>query len=352
MGFVSFEETTSRAPGTGEVPAAGPKDCRLAFIGEAPGKTELAAGKPFAGDAGRVFDHCLHDAGIVRATCYVTNLIKTYVGSGSGSRIEKYYGRRGLTEHGIYWRDVLAEELQDVKADILVPMGGPATSAVCGAQSITSARGYLTHATEQFGGESQAVLPTLHPSSCLYGGNYINKYYIAHDFAKAKRLLNPDGGVAPFDIATTEFPSTLGEVERCVSEMRDAGIFALDIEVANFEISAISLAASRTHAYSILLQDPRLWSPREELQIWQMLADIFEDTTLAKVLQNGIFDIHFIMTHQHVFIRGPIIDTMIGHHIVYPDFLKSLRFLASVYTNVPDWKDMVKFKGGNLKKDS
>lgn len=347
MGFINFTDTAqTNEPGVNEVPPVGPKNARIAFIGEAPGRTEVKYGKPFVGDAGRVFDHCLHEAGIIRAQCYVTNFIKTPIGKG----IETYVGRNGLTQRGIYWRERLADELRTVEADLLVPLGGPAAMAVAGVRSISSSRGYLTYALDDFGGK--ATLPVLHPASCLYGGSYINKYYIAHDFRKALSILGDDSGVKEPHIPAVRFPTTVGEVERMVQEMRDAGIFAFDIEVANFEVSCISFASTSSLAYSVLLCDKELWTDREELQIWTLLASILEDSSLAKVGQNLIFDIHFLLTHQHIYVRGPIVDTMIGHSLVYPDFLKGLRFLASIHTNVPDWKDMVKFKGGNVKKES
>lgn len=344
--FSQFESRPERLPD--QVGSEGPKTARLAFIGEAPAKQEVREGRPFAGDAGRVFDHCLHDAQIIRASSYVTNFIKVQV----GKDIAKFVGKTGkhLTSDGIYWRDSLAEELNDVQADILVTLGGPATLAVTGHSSISKIRGYLTQGTGHFG--ERPVIPTLHPASCLYGGNYINKYYIAHDFRKAARLLLPEGGIMAHDVAAVRFPSTVGEVERMVQEMRDAGIFAFDIEVANYEVSCISFAASKELSYSVLLCQEGMWSEHEELRIWELLESILSDPNLVKVGQNLIFDTHFLISHQNVFVRGPIVDTMIGHHLIYPDFLKGLGFLASIYTNVPDWKDMVKFKGGNIKKES
>jgi len=347
MPFVGFQESSKpNESSRDEVPGEGSLNSRLCFIGEAPAANEIRTGRPFVGDAGRVFEHCLHEAGIFRKQCYVTNFIKTQI----GKNISQYVGRRGLTDKGLYWRDILAEELANVTTDLVVPLGGPATMALTGADSITNARGYLTNATEHF--NYRPVLPSLHPASCLYGGSYINKYYISHDFRKALKVLGDERGVKDHDVAATLFPTTIGEVERMLQEMRAAGIFAFDIEVSNFEVSAISFAASKDVAYSVLLQDQNMWSEIEELQFWRLVADVLEDSGLVKVGQNLIFDIHFLMTHQGIFVRGPIIDTMVGHHIVYPDFLKGLRFLASIYTNVPSWKDMVKFKGGNIKKES
>lgn len=346
MGFIAFDNTVASPHSTNFVGPVGPKDARIALIGEAPAREELKQGKPFVGPAGSVLDHCLHDAKLIRATCYITNFIKEPI----GGDIERYVGKSGLTGLGRDWQQSLADELANVGADILVPLGGPAAMAVAGIHSITASRGYITTALPMFG--ERAVLPTLHPASCLYGGNYINKYYIAHDLRKAARLLKNGGGVSEVTLASVHFPVTLREVDDMVQEMLDAGIFAFDIEVANYEVSCISFACSSHRSYSILLCQDGLWSEDEELQIWNKLNQLFENESVCKVGQNLIFDSHFLMTHQNIYIRGPIVDTMIGHSLIYPDFLKGLGFLASIYLNIPSWKDMVKFKGGNLKKES
>ena len=351
MPFIEFNsEATKREELPGQITSEGnAMDCDFAFIGEAPGRQELRSGKPLQGDTGSVFDHCLHNAGIIRGQQYITTLIKENPGS-----MTKYFNPKtfSLTELGKYWRDVLADELANCNAKILIPMGAAATAALTdGPAKISEKRGYMTYASDDFG--NKPVLPTLGPASCLYGGSYINKYYISHDFQKISRLIDTeDGNVKDFDSTRSIFPTTIHEIELVMQEMRSAGICAVDIEVSNFEISCLSFAASSDTSYSILLQDQGMWTASEELQIWNLIASVLEDESITKIGQNFIFDMHFIMSHQHIFVRGPVIDTMIGHSIAYPDFLKGLGFLGSCYTHRPYWKDMVKFKGGNLKKDN
>src|SRR5688572_23698338 len=53
----------------------GPARARIVFVGEQPGNDEDLAGQPFVGPAGRIFDRALQDAGIDRATTYVTNAV-------------------------------------------------------------------------------------------------------------------------------------------------------------------------------------------------------------------------------------------------------------------------------------
>jgi DNA polymerase len=62
--------------GTQTVFGAGPATATLMFVGEAPGAQEDAAGQPFVGPAGKVFDEAIAQAGIDRASVYVTNAVK------------------------------------------------------------------------------------------------------------------------------------------------------------------------------------------------------------------------------------------------------------------------------------
>jgi len=363
MSFISLNSspsggaTTSRrnrhkhTPSKTVGPQGNPETSRICIIGEAPGRTEVNTGQPFQGEAGRILDMILHNAGIIRAQNYITNYIKEFVPKGS---MKRFMSDRGtMTEAGMYWREELRHELESVKADIIITLGKYSTAALTGNADITKRRGYLTRSLPDFG--SRWVMPTIHPASCLYGGNYINRYYIEHDFKKAIALLNKGLRCDSLDdsIFTNThaiFPTTITEVEEAIEDIISAGIMSFDIEVSNYEVSCFGMACDPLTAYTIPLNVQNLWTPEEELVIWDMLADILESPHIKKVGQNLIFDIHFLMTHQHIFVRGAIYDTMIAHHIIYPDFLKGLDFLASIYTNRRYWKDMVKFK--NPKKDS
>src|SRR5829696_5627820 len=48
----------------------------LAVVGEAPGKQEVEERRPFVGNAGKLLDELLKEAGIGRSKLYVTNVVK------------------------------------------------------------------------------------------------------------------------------------------------------------------------------------------------------------------------------------------------------------------------------------
>lgn len=54
----------------------GSLDARILFIGEAPGKKEAQAGRPFCGASGKMLDKLLAHVGITREEVYITNVVK------------------------------------------------------------------------------------------------------------------------------------------------------------------------------------------------------------------------------------------------------------------------------------
>ena len=54
----------------------GDPDSPVAFVGEAPGAKEDAAGRPFVGSSGKVLNKILEEEGLPRATVFITNTVK------------------------------------------------------------------------------------------------------------------------------------------------------------------------------------------------------------------------------------------------------------------------------------
>jgi uracil-DNA glycosylase family 4 len=58
------------------VPGEGPADARVVVVGEAPGASEDRTGRPFVGNAGRLLDRLLEEAGLDRDAVFITNVVK------------------------------------------------------------------------------------------------------------------------------------------------------------------------------------------------------------------------------------------------------------------------------------
>ena len=138
----------------------GSLNSRLAIVGEAPGKQEVEEGRPFVGNAGKLLDKLLEEAGIDRSKVYVTNVVKVRPTKESGRRTTNRPPRAGEIREGI---EVLREELGLVRPHALILLGStPAKALIKKSFTLKSERGMLF--------DSELGLPALatyHPAYLL-----------------------------------------------------------------------------------------------------------------------------------------------------------------------------------------
>ncbi len=122
------------------VPHTGPLQCKIAAVGEQPGRQEVLRRKPFVGPAGHLLDGCLQDARISRADCYLTNVIKdadlplkSYILAPS-----KKDQPATVTPIGQNYLDILEEELSRCTANVILAIGNIALFALTSRWGITS----------------------------------------------------------------------------------------------------------------------------------------------------------------------------------------------------------------------
>jgi uracil-DNA glycosylase family protein len=149
-----YKNATQLVFGEGR-PSAG-----VALVGEQPGDREDIAGRPFVGPAGRLLDECLHEAGVDRSRCYVTNAVKHFKFQQRGKR--RLHSKPNATEikRCAWW---LAGELDLIQPQLVVALGATALYTLLGrAVSLAKNRGkVLRYRTEP------PVLVTVHPSYLL-----------------------------------------------------------------------------------------------------------------------------------------------------------------------------------------
>jgi uracil-DNA glycosylase family protein len=128
-------------------------------VGEQPGDQEDLAGQPFVGPAGQVLDRALHEAGIDRATVYVTNAVKHFKFEARGKRRIHAKPNGGEITACRFWLD---QERTLVRPAVTVLLGASAAQAVLGRTvTISAMRG---RALELEGG---TAFVTTHPSYLL-----------------------------------------------------------------------------------------------------------------------------------------------------------------------------------------
>jgi DNA polymerase len=166
----------------------GPATARTVFIGEQPGDREDQEGRPFVGPAGRVFDDACRDAGIDRASIYVTNAVKHFKWRPAGKRrLHQRPNAREVRACEMWWK----AELDAVRPDVVVCLGATAAQAVLGPDfRLTKHRGEWQLFNDW------PVLATVHPSAILRAGDARDDLYasLVADLAIVSRRMPRAGG--------------------------------------------------------------------------------------------------------------------------------------------------------------
>lgn len=331
-------DVTSRLAGSGN------KKSKIAIVGDFTDGFDRNGGRPFSGPGGTVLENCLHSAGLIRGECYLTNLIKETNSNPFTFFQKKNNGKFTFTERGLEYVQLLAEELDDCGANIIVAAGDAAFAALCGLGHLSMYRGYVFPSSIL---PDKKVIPIYHPKQAMRG-MYTYRYLIAADLRKVKdeslfpELLRPERELVYNYDSCNDALNWLEYYEK----QEEVGF---DIEVLNYEVSCISMSSSPELACVFPLGSR--WTLDEEIEIWRGIQRVLGNPASTKIIQNAMFDVPFLLTRAGITVRGEIHDTMVGHSILYPELQKGLGFLGSIYCGSQEyWKDSVSFK--NIKEES
>ena len=134
------------------VPGVGEGVSGIMFVGEAPGRSEDLRGRPFVGQAGRILNQALEEAGIARESVYITNVVKCRP---PGNRVPKEDERQACRDH-------LEREIQAINPHIICIMGNTAYGSMLGGSDITHNRGRLIKK------DGRLYYTTIHPAAAIY----------------------------------------------------------------------------------------------------------------------------------------------------------------------------------------
>lgn len=133
------------------VPGEGPIDAHVMLVGEAPGKTEDETGRPFVGSSGKLLTDLLNKIGLPRGRVFVTSILKS-------RPPENRTPRKDEIEACILYLD---RQIEIIQPDIIVLLGGVATSSLIGPWKISDAHGSFYEA------DGNTYFITYHPAAAL-----------------------------------------------------------------------------------------------------------------------------------------------------------------------------------------
>lgn len=366
--------------------SSGPVPCKVAFVGEAFGKSEDLLKRPLVGKTGIEFLSMLRDVDWPGLTppryhnlhamseldmmhywsaqnIFITNTFtlrpennKIIALCGSKKDVGGKAYTRGPIAFGKYLYpeyfselDRLKSELLRVKPNLVVALGAISSWALLGNNTISSVRGSVAESTLVPG---LKVLPTFHPANIFR--QWANRPILLADLIKAKKELEfPEIRRPERKILVN--PS-LEDIRNFYAKvlLNPTSIMALDIETSCKTITCISFSIDPKFALVIPFHEPtrqsgNYWGTRqEEIEAWKLVGLLLA-TSNPKLGQNLLYDLQYL-TRMGFSINNVLHDTMLLHHALYPEMEKGLGFLGSLYTSEAAWKLMRKRRGQDVVK--
>lgn len=335
-----------------QVHAVGPTSARVMIVGEAPGEQEVAKGEPFVGASGMELSRMLHEAGILRSACFITNVCRERpAGNDVGAFIPSR--KKDITADHVQVRDrmclpvvregldLLKREIELVRPNVIIALGNVSLWALTGKWGITDWRGSLLLTEDLWDSTGKPlrvkVIPTYHPAAILRQWSW--RATAVGDLKRVRRESESPEFRAP-QYRFTVRPTFQEAVERLADLRRraDGGSLKLsvDLETRAGHIACIGLAWSKSDALCIPLMkvsgggDSSYWDLEDETALVYNIYRLLTHPNVLTIGQNFLYDAQYIHRHWH-FLPRAVRDTMIAHHSCFSNLPKGLDFLSSMY---------------------
>jgi len=355
-----------------QIKPVGPRDAKIMIVGEAPGQNEVYRGEPFVGASGQELDKMLHEAGILRSECFITNVCPWQP---PRNDIKKFF-----LKHTAYARipgpeieegmKLLSQQIDEVKPNIIIALGDTALWALTGETGITNWRGSTLESDQNLNPDNYKVLPTFHPAAVLRKWDW--RFITVHDLKRAKKesefpeIRRPDYNF----LIRPNFQTVMETLNDLISRAnnpakhpierpenvspgkfpihqwwRDPQKFrvSVDIETRRGHIACIGIAWSSLDALCIPLMCKEnlegYWSKEEEWEIILKVKELLLHPNVGVIGQNFLYDAQYFAKF-YGYIPNVIDDTMIKHHVCWSGVSKGLDFLSSLYCDFHEyWKN-------------
>lgn len=331
---------------TDRVGPGGPERAKIMIVGEAPGAEEVKLGQPFIGKAGQLLRRFLMEVGIDPEECWLTNICKVRP---PDNKIVSFFTKGLPNEAVLDGMEELQKEIIRVSPHVIVAVGNYPLWALTGKGHWSEgkpdkpgSRGYK--GIGDWRGsilESQLVpgfkvIPTYHPSYILQEG-MSNHLSFKADLARAK-----DQSAFP-EIRRPQKKIVIDPQGSDRLEIRDkllsdpSKILTFDIEYLKTKegrpnLLCVGMTTHRDEAHVIVTRTP---------SDVQYVRSILE-SGIGLNAQNSMYDCGILDWHFGMDIMGKVaFDTMLCQHAAAIEMPKALDYLASIYTDQPQWKDMV-----------
>lgn len=339
-----------------QIRPTGPVPARIMIVGEAPGEQEVREGAPFVGSSGLELSKMLQEAGILRGSCFLTNVIRIQPPGGDLSNFIAERKKDITSQHSLirdkYCLPVVAEgisllqrEIEMVRPNLIIALGNVAMWALTGKWGITTWRASALLCDLPVALDfAVKVIPTFSPTLIMRQWSW--RQIMVTDLRRCKKesafpeVIRPDYKfiIRPdFDTALLYLNTLLQVVQARPTPL------SVDIETRSAHIACIGIAWSKTEAICLPLlcveRATGYWSEDEEAIIVWRLFQLLTHPNCEVIGQNFSYDAQYFLRHFH-FLPNFKRDTMLAQHVCFSNMQKGLDFLSSMYCEHHlFWKD-------------
>jgi len=329
--------------------SGGSVNAEIAFVGEAPGEREVQVKAPLIGNSGKLLWECLRAEGITRGECYSTNLVKRPLEILHKSmKKPRAPIAKGELEN---WKHILLDELRRLpNVKYIVALGASVLYALTGNTHIDRWRGSVIPI--QLGSPDSALKLRTVQVLCTYNPAHtfsapLTEITLRMDLSKLHKLRNGTFSTPP--ITHLINPSYLDALDYIRMLQMDRKPVCYDIETINGETACIGLTNKTNEGMCIPFRSSaeHFYTRPQEINLRLALNALLMDKGMRFVAQNHTFDSTWLGFKDRIMVHGCWLDTMLAHHLLYPQLPHNLGYLVSQYTDYPfhkddasDWRDM------------
>jgi uracil-DNA glycosylase family 4 len=245
-----------------------------------------------------------------------------------------------LNEQKARYGHILIDEINELKPNLLIPLGEWSFNYITNLRSIRKFRGSVLAPSGEFNlaQENLKVLPILGPYPYLYQ-EYNLRFVSRIDFGKIHKYLNnnpiPDN---KYNIWVARSSTSLrAYLDRAYAEcVARGGFLVFDIETYMQIPICISFCFDGFESVCIPILDSSIDIDNRTLMV--ELIDRILRSPIPKVNQNIKYDWK-ILERWGFQVNNVVGDTMLAASTLYCEFPKNLGFLTSIYTELPYFKD-------------
>ena len=328
--------------------SSGPADAKIMIVGDIPSEEDMKTGVPFSGQSGLELDRMLHEAGLTRSECFLTNVvrdrpyrgdIRAWIPETKKDIQPGYAPYLGKTVHPIVKQGVelTLKEISLVQPNVVVALGSVPLWGLCQLDGINSWRGSLL-TIQDSNSRTVKVIPSLHPTSILR--NWSSRNVAVHDLRRVRREKDfPERHHTAYSLlirpAFWEAQLFLEDLGKRLDRTPEGLFISCDIETrGRRHIACVGLAISRFEAISIPLMaigaDQGYWSLDEEVALLAQLQYILTHPNARIIGQNFSYDAQYFAKEFGWRIDAAH-DTLTAQQTLFPGTPKDLGYLSSLY---------------------